>query len=334
LTRRVQSARRRTGAPAAEGGVPATLRRYCRSVVAVVAPDMSGSGTVIRSSDDAAVVVTCYHALPEQASTALGVEARDAAGVVTAASDVEVVWCDRLTDFALLIARFPEGRGLPPGLPSTKFRTPEAGEEVFVIGNPAHLRQIVSRGAVAGVHDEGEAPNVLIDAHVHPGFSGGPVLDRRGAPVGIVTATFREGFEGLNHVVPFEYLLARCAPWFAEGRALPRAYAATHHPPWWETSHAGFVDCVVDQVQTACGLDLHRGGYRLVHVRREPARRGDGELVELALERRDGADHLYVRCSQKRYECLEHRPGAWHADAAARRGSSSFGACTNGDIAR
>jgi S1-C subfamily serine protease len=88
------------------------------------------------------------------------------------------------------------------------------GDEAFVVANPLGLVSSLSAGVISGLDrsigvgsDEGELKGLIqFDAAVNPGSSGGPLLDRDGQVVGIVTAlanpTGRSTFSGIGFAVP------------------------------------------------------------------------------------------------------------------------------------
>jgi serine protease DegQ len=88
------------------------------------------------------------------------------------------------------------------------------GDEAFVVGHPLGLYSSMSAGVISGFDRTFRPPNgereldglIQIDAAVNPGNSGGPLLNRDGQVVGIVTGlvnpTDQEVFIGLGFAVP------------------------------------------------------------------------------------------------------------------------------------
>ena len=74
----------------------------------------------------------------------------------------------------------------------SKFRTPffvlgyppEQNDNVWIIGNPLGLLNLLTSGIVAKLYGD----NVLLDCTAVPGNSGGPVINSKGQLVGILTA--------------------------------------------------------------------------------------------------------------------------------------------------
>lgn len=80
-----------------------------------------------------------------------------------------------------------------------------AGQEIIVIGSAlGTLQNSVSRGVMSGLRSAGGATLVQTDAATNPGNSGGPMLDRNGAAVGITTIGYK-GAQGLNFGVAIDH---------------------------------------------------------------------------------------------------------------------------------
>jgi hypothetical protein len=90
------------------------------------------------------------------------------------------------------------------------------GQEVFAIGSAlGALQNTVTRGIVSAVRQSGNATLVQTDASLNPGNSGGPLLDRSGAAIGIATMGYG-GMQGLNFAVGIGHARA-----VLEGRPMP-----------------------------------------------------------------------------------------------------------------
>jgi S1-C subfamily serine protease len=161
-----------------------------------------GSGVVI---DDAADILTSLH-------------------VVAGASDIQVTFADGTQSRAQILAADPEidiavlGPEQLPGLivPAV-LGNPNAmrvGDEAFAVGNPFGLYSSMSAGVISGFDrtfqpEDNDTPLeglIQIDAAVNPGNSGGPLLNRNGQVIGIVTGivnpTDQEFFIGIGFAVP------------------------------------------------------------------------------------------------------------------------------------
>jgi S1-C subfamily serine protease len=90
------------------------------------------------------------------------------------------------------------------------------GDEAFVVGNPFGLYSSMSAGVISGFDRTFRPPGtdqtieglIQVDAAVNPGNSGGPLLNRAGHVVGIVTGivnpTEESFFIGIGFAVPIE----------------------------------------------------------------------------------------------------------------------------------
>jgi serine protease Do len=153
-----------------------------------------GSGFIV-SGDG--YIVTNFHVV------------REAAAIVIRLSDqsefkARLVGSDPKTDIALLKV---DATGLTM-LPFGDSDRLQVGEPVMAIGNPFGLDQTVTTGIVSAKERFiGSGPYddfIQTDASVNPGNSGGPLVDTRGALVGINTAIFSQsgGSVGIGFAIP------------------------------------------------------------------------------------------------------------------------------------
>ena len=166
-------------------------------------PDFGlGSGVVIDKSGD---ILTSLH-------------------VVNGASDIKVTFADGSqspakilssqpnNDIAVLQASNPPAKIYPAvlGNPGSM----RVGDEAFVVGNPFGLYGSMSSGVISGFNRLFKVPKsdielhgmIQIDAAVNPGNSGGPLLNRNGDVIGIITGivnpTDQNFFVGIGFAVP------------------------------------------------------------------------------------------------------------------------------------
>jgi S1-C subfamily serine protease len=90
----------------------------------------------------------------------------------------------------------------------------QVGDEAFTVGNPLGLVASLSAGVISGLDrtitkqgGDGSLEGLIqFDAAVNPGNSGGPLLNRAGQVIGIVTAlanpSNRDSFTGIGFAVP------------------------------------------------------------------------------------------------------------------------------------
>src|SRR5438105_13155004 len=112
----------------------------------------------------------------------------------------------------------------------------EVGEPVVAVGNPFGLEQTVTTGIVsakerfigAGPYDD----FIQTDASVNPGNSGGPLVDARGALVGINSAIFSQsgGWAGISFAIPVS-LAKQVLPQLRERGRVIRGYLGVAAAP-------------------------------------------------------------------------------------------------------
>ena len=144
--------------------------------------------------------------------------------VVEDATEITVSFADGTRTSARVAERQPENDIavlVPETLPEIfapaiigSSRGMRIGDEVFAVGNPLGLAGSLSAGVISGM-DRPFTPSgsdlnlqgmIQFDAAVNPGNSGGPLLDRHGRVVGIVTGlinpTDEDFFIGIGFAVP------------------------------------------------------------------------------------------------------------------------------------
>jgi S1-C subfamily serine protease len=144
--------------------------------------------------------------------------------VVTNATEIELTFADGTESLAQVIATQPENDiavlhpSQPPALLVPAIlgnpRAMRVGDEAFAVGHPLGLYGSMSSGVISGFDRSFRPPNserrlqglIQIDAAVNPGNSGGPLLNRYGQVVGIVTGlanpTDDNFFIGIGFAVP------------------------------------------------------------------------------------------------------------------------------------
>jgi hypothetical protein len=170
------------------------IKRCIESTVTIVTNDGFGSGVVISADGK---ILTNEHVI----SGASSIEVIFNNGLRL---DAEVVRKDRYYDVALL--QISVGKGYKP-LPLAIGENIgyEIGDDVMAIGTPIaiDLGQTVSRGIVSGNRKHEERLFIQTDVSVNSGNSGGPLINKDGKVVGIVTMKITgDRAEGLAFAVP------------------------------------------------------------------------------------------------------------------------------------
>ncbi len=159
-----------------------------------------------------------------------GVIINDTADIVTSlhvvkdAENIRVTFADGTKSEAFILDQTPEMDLVvlraynSPGLfiPATLGNpgSMRVGDDVFVVGNPFGLYSSMSAGVISGFNrtfqpvgtDLALEGLIQFDAAANPGNSGGPLLDRNGRVIGIVTGLVNPGqgnfFVGIGFAVP------------------------------------------------------------------------------------------------------------------------------------
>ncbi|MDQ3862621.1 MAG: trypsin-like peptidase domain-containing protein [Actinomycetota bacterium] len=176
-----------------------------------------GSGFVV---DKAGHIVTNQHVV----DGAEEISVRFADGV---RREAEVVGQDPSTDIAVIKVEAPREALVPLTLGDSN--TVGVGEPVIAIGNPLNVGISVTTGIVSGLDRPIKAPNdytidgaLQTDAAINPGNSGGPLLDSRGAVIGVNAQIASEsgGFEGVGFAVPINTVKSVVTQLITDGKVV------------------------------------------------------------------------------------------------------------------
>lgn len=161
-----------------------------------------GSGVVITDSGD---ILTSLHVV----ENATDIQLTFADGTKSGA---QVIISQPENDIAVLRASQPPALLIPAMLGNPNAM--RVGDEAFAVGNPFGLYSSMSAGVISGFNRTFQSRNsnrkleglIQIDAAVNPGNSGGPLLNRDGAVIGIIVGianpTGQEVFVGIGFAVP------------------------------------------------------------------------------------------------------------------------------------
>jgi S1-C subfamily serine protease len=144
--------------------------------------------------------------------------------VVTEATEILLTFADGTQSAAEVTVKQPENDiavlqpdHLPALLVPATLGSPDAmriGDEAFAVGNPFGLYDSMSAGVISGFDRSFEPADggakleglIQVDAAVNPGNSGGPLLNRYGQVIGIVTGIVNPAkenfFVGVGFAVP------------------------------------------------------------------------------------------------------------------------------------
>jgi S1-C subfamily serine protease len=163
-----------------------------------------GSGVII---DDQGDILTSLHVVAEATSIQLTFADGTKSDAVMTSSEPQ-------NDIAVLRAANPPANLAPATLGNPN--AVQVGDDAYVVGNPLGLYSSMSAGVISGLHRSFQPPNsgqrltnmFQFDAAVNPGNSGGPLLNREGQVIGIVTGivnpTGQDVFIGIGFAVPID----------------------------------------------------------------------------------------------------------------------------------
>jgi hypothetical protein len=92
-----------------------------------------------------------------------------------------------------------------PTIPLGNSNDVQVGEEVLLVGAPQGLEQTVSNGLISGIRLDDGVRVLQTSAAASPGSSGGPLLNRNGEAVGVMSFKVVNG-ENLNFTIPINYV--------------------------------------------------------------------------------------------------------------------------------
>ena len=180
------------GDPALAPALEEMVDRVMPSIVLVEATSGRGSAFYVRHD----TLITNVHVVQQDSYVTL----RRMDG-----SSVSARVQTRAPNFDIAVLKVAQPSPSQPFLQMGSTSSLKPGQEVVIIGSAlGTLQNSVSRGIVSGLRNSGGVTLVQSDAAANPGNSGGPMLDRNGRVIGVLTAGYR-GREGLNFGVSIDH---------------------------------------------------------------------------------------------------------------------------------
>ena len=180
--------------------LPSLVQIEARSASATGGDDTGlGTGVIVNASG---AILTALHVVDDAGRIRLGF-------VDGTRSVARIVSADPANDIAVLMPDRPPETIVPAVLGGAG----QVGDETYAVGHPLGFVGSLSSGVISGLERTIEAPGgrklrglIQFDAAVNPGNSGGPLLNRGGQVIGIVTSLAdpsRDGFfTGIGFAVP------------------------------------------------------------------------------------------------------------------------------------
>ncbi len=166
---------------------------HTRPAVVVIETDEAlASGFIIKPDG---IIVTNYHVVANANAMAV----KFPSGEVY--RNVYLLSSDPINDLAFLKI---EAVDLPT-IPLGNSNNVRVGEEVLLVGAPQGLEQTVSNGLISGIRIDNGVRILQTSAAASPGSSGGPLLNRSGEAVGVMSFKLVNG-ENLNFTIPINYV--------------------------------------------------------------------------------------------------------------------------------
>jgi S1-C subfamily serine protease len=161
--------------------------------------DGLGTGVIVNRSG---AILTAFHVVDGATTIRLSF-------VDGTRSKGQIVSTDPDNDIAVLLPERPP----QPIVPAVLGGAGQVGDEAYAVGHPLGFVGSLSSGVISGLDRSIETPGgrtlrglIQFDAAVNPGSSGGPLLNRGGQVIGIVTGLAnpaRDGyFSGIGFAVP------------------------------------------------------------------------------------------------------------------------------------
>lgn len=163
------------------------------SVVSIRTPTSSGSGFIVRNG----WIATNEHVVSGSSEVQIRFSNQQIA-------TGRVRWSNATEDAALIsVQSWPSGAQVAP---QASWETASVGDQIWTIGAPYSLEWTLTGGYLSAKRNEiDNQSNFQFDAAISPGNSGGPLIDRCGRVIGIVTFQMTVG-QNLNFARPIHVI--------------------------------------------------------------------------------------------------------------------------------
>jgi V8-like Glu-specific endopeptidase len=189
-----------------------------------------------------------------------------------------------------------------PTIPLGNSNSVQLGDEVLLVGAPQGLEQTVSNGLISGIRIDNGVRVLQTSAAASPGSSGGPLLNRNGEAVGVMSFKIVNG-ENLNFAIPINYVRGKLDTLSVSNRKAfePLKAQAEKHRGVWVTGYgSGQFSSVymelLDFLSTS-GVEIANFGLQKVTNTQETGFMPMSSLIEM-LPKTGANSLLYVKVEQ------------------------------------
>jgi hypothetical protein len=263
---------------------------HTRAAVVFIETDEGlASGFIIKSDG---IIVTNHHVVANAKSMAVKLPSGEVY------KNVYLLSSDSDKDLAFLKI---EAVDLPT-IPLGNSNDVQVGEEVLLVGAPKGLEQTVSNGLISGIRIDNGVRFLQTSAAASPGSSGGPLLNRRGEAVGVMSFKIVNG-ENLNFAIPINYVRGKLDTLsISNQKAFEplRAQAEQHRGVWVGGYGSGQFSSVYMELLdflSSSGVEIANYGLQKVTNTQENGFMPQSSLI--AMLPKTGADSLlYIKVEQ------------------------------------
>lgn len=257
------------------------------AVVVIETDEALGSGFVIKPDG---IIVTNNHVV----ANAKAMRIKFPSGEIY--RNVYLISSDPTEDLAFLKI---EAVDLPT-IPLGNSNNMQLGDEVLLVGAPQGLEQTVSSGLISGIRLDNGIRVLQTSAAASHGSSGGPLLNRSGEAVGVMSFKVVDG-ENLNFTIPINYVRGKLG---TLNLSNPKAfsslkdYQSEQHRGVWVAGHgsAAFQEVYMDvlDILSSQGVEIANSGLQRVSEAKETGFMPLSDLIERLPK--TGADSLlYIK---------------------------------------
>jgi hypothetical protein len=225
-------------------------------VVVIETNEGLGSGFIIKPDG---IIVTNHHVVANAKEMAVKLSSGEIY------RNVYLLSSDPTNDLAFLKI---EAVDLPT-IPLGNSNNVQLGDAVLLVGAPRGLEQTVSDGLISGIRLDDGVRVLQTSAAASPGSSGGPLLNRSGEAVGVMSFKLVNG-ENLNFTIPINYVRGKLDTLAVSN---PKAFVplraqAEQHRGVWVAGHgsAAFEEIYMEVLDILGSADVEIANYGIQKV--------------------------------------------------------------------